>query len=342
MASVRWSQRYGADVIKPRESALDTLRLVTAMLRRIPRVGATTAQRLQEQLAAEGLHRDVRTIQRQLESLSSDPELGLERDDRSKPYGYRWAKGAKGFSVMSLTPQDALLLRLAEQQLKHLLPARLMKSMDGIFKQAHRQLIDQSDPQREKEWLSKVRAVATSQPMLPPKIDPHVFEEVSNALYGNLWMDVEYKGKFGKKTQGRVMPLGLVQQGHRLYLVCRFEGFDNERCLALHRLLLAKASTLSFERPADFSLQKAEEDGLFGWGRGKPVHLVFWASNGLAVILQESPLSADQTLEKMDGGYRVTANVIDSLLLRQWLRSHGDDVRVIELAESSSSSHGDS
>lgn len=315
--------------MKEREKTLETLRLVMAILRRVPRVGSITAQRLQEQLAAEGLQRDVRTIQRQLESLSTDPELGLERDDRSKPYGYRWAKGAKGLSVTSLTPQEALLLRLAEQQLKSLLPARLVKSLDGFFEQAHRQLADMEPTQSEREWLGKVRVVSTSQPLLPPKIDPRVFEEVSNALYSNLWLEVEYQSGSGKQTRSKVMPLGLVQQGPRLYLVCRFDGYDNERCLALHRLRKAQALTLIFERPAGFSLQQFDDEGRFGWGSGKPIDLVFWASKGLGGNLLETPLSSDQVVEEVDDGYRVSASVVDSMLLRQWLRGHGKDVRVV-------------
>jgi len=316
--------------MKEREKALDTVRLIIAMLRRIPRVGSITANLLQEQLAAEGLERDVRTIQRQLEALSTDPDLGIERDDRSKPYGYRWSKDAKGFSVMSLTPQEALLLRLAEQQLKSLLPAKLMKSMDGFFEQAHRQLADMAPTRREREWLDKVRVVSTSQPLLPPKIVPGVFEQVSNALYGNLWLEVDYQSGAGKQTKTKVMPLGLVQQGQRMYLVCRFDGHDNERCLALHRLRWAKASTLDFERPKEFSLQKFDDAGRFAWGTGQPIQLVFWASKGLAVNLIETPLSADQVIEEMDDGYRVSANVVDSMLLRQWLRGHGETVRVLE------------
>lgn len=318
--------------MKTRENALETLRLITAILRRIPRAGRITAQRLREQLAAEGMHRDVRSIQRHLEALSADPELGLERDDSSKPYGYSWAKGARGFSVMSLTPQEALLLRLAERQLKSLLPAKLMKSMDGIFEQAFRQLNDQSPAQSEKEWLGKVRVVSATPPMKEPKIDPEVFEEISNALFGNLWLDMDYQTPEGRRIINKVMPLGLVQQEQRLYLVCRYldKGKVKERPLALHRFRKAQASTQGFERPADFSLEKAEAAAFFGWGSGQPIDLVFWASKRLGNNLLETPLLSDQKVEEMDGGYRVSVSVLDSRLLQQWLRGQGKEVRVLK------------
>ncbi len=217
-----------------RPDSLETLQLSHELLRRIPKRRTITAPELHQQLADAGFERDMRTIQRQLETLA---ELyDLDRDDSSKPYRYCWKEYARGFSLPSLSPQESLLLMLAEQQLSSLLPAKLMKSMEGFFTQARSQLGDKASTQREREWLQKVRVVSTSQPLLPPKIDPIVFDQVSNALYGNQWLEVDYKNAAGKRTAARVMPLGLAQQGPRMYLVCRFEGYDNERSLALARI----------------------------------------------------------------------------------------------------------
>lgn len=84
---------------------------------------------------------------------------------------------SQGLAVPQLTPQESLLLQLAEEHLKHLLPARLMQSMDGFFNQARRNLGDSHDQRcdtaaLEREWPRKVRVVATSQPLLPPAIAP--------------------------------------------------------------------------------------------------------------------------------------------------------------------------
>ena len=71
------------------------------------------------------------------------------------------------------------------------------------------------------------------------------------------------------------MPLGLVQQGQRMYLVCRFDGYDNERSLALHRLLSTRTSSFTFDRPKDFDLEQFDNDGRFAYGNGKLVRLSF-------------------------------------------------------------------
>jgi len=250
----------------------------------------------------------------------------IECDDRSKPYGYRWLEAAQGLTLPTLTLQESLLLRLSEEYLKNLLPTRLMKSLRGFFEQARRNLGPDRDAKLEKEWLKKIRVVQTSQPQIPPKVNPEVFETVSEALYANRWLHLSYRNTQGKETESQVMPLGLAQQGPRMYLVCRFKGYDNERSLALHRIQAAAASTLTFDRPSGFSLEKYDDDGRFGLGDGKRVTLTFKTDEKQAFYFQEAPLSADQTLTPIDDYYEFKATVIYSTVLRRWLLSYSDSI----------------
>lgn len=307
-----------------RPDTLETALLALELLRRIPRSRKVSAPELHRQLVEMGVERDVRTIQRQLDMLSKHFEI--ERDDRNKPFGYRWKERAKGMSVPSLSEQESLLLTLAEQHLRSLLPASLMKSMEPFFIQARTNLGPQANARREREWLSKVRVVSTTQPLLPPVVRAGVFEEVSNALYGNRWLSVEYSNAAGKRTVSEVMPLGLAQQGPRLYLVCRFRGFDNERSLAVHRIISAHASTQSFERPRSFDLRKYDDDGRFGFGEGRRIRLSFRISRAAGAHLLESPLSADQQVKELGDSYQFSATVVDSAQLKWWLQGFGDEV----------------
>ena len=309
-----------------RPDTLDTALLMLELLRRIPRGRKITTSELHQQLKGAGFERDLRTIQRQLEILSE--HFDIERDERNKPYGYRWLERAQGLTVPQLTPQESLLLQLAEEHLKNLLPARLMQSMEGFFTQARRNLGDSPNARLEREWPCKVRVVATSQPLLAPTIASGVLEAVSEALYANHWLDLDYRNAAGKRRQARVMPLGLAQQGPRLYLVCRFEGFDNERSLALHRIGKAEVSTLTFERPRGFDLQKYDADGRFGFGEGRRIRLQFCIEHDAGFHLRETPLSKDQQIREVDDCWmEVSATVVDSAMLEWWLRGFGDAVR---------------
>ncbi len=317
-----------------RSDTLETTRLAVEMLRRIPRGRKITAAELQRELEGAGLMRDVRSIQRQLDMLSQHFEI--ERDERSKPYGYRWLERARGLAVPHLTAQESLLLRLAEEHLRHLLPPRLMQSMDGFFAQARRNLGDGASARLERQWPRKVRLVATSQPLLPPRIRAGVLEEVSEALFANRWLELDYQNASGKRRPVRVMPLGLAQQGPRLYLVCRYDGFDNERSLALHRIRRAQASTLTFEPPPEFDLQRYDDDGRFRFGEGERVLLRFRIERGAGQHLLETPLSRDQQVQERGDWLQVRATVVDSAMLEWWLRGFGEavqDVRRLPASE---------
>ena len=315
-----------------RPDTLETLLLALELLRRIPRKNKITAKELHSQLQGAGMERDLRTIQRMLQTLSE--KLEIECDDRSKPFGFRWQEGARGMAVSHLTPQESLLLQLSQEHLRNLLPQRLMQSMSGFFDQARRNLDGYPDnPQSthlEREWPRKVRVVATSQPLLPPTIAPGVLEEVSEALYANRWLELDYQNAAGKRQQAKVMPLGLAQQGPRLYLVCRFEDFDDERSLALHRIRKAQASTLGFDRPPEFDLAQYDADGRFGFGYGEQVHLTFEIETEAGFHLTETPLSRDQQVQALDADWmQITATVVDSAMLQWWLRGFGEAVRNI-------------
>ena len=310
---------------------LETLQFTLELLKRIPRTHKVSAPELYRQLNEAGWQRDLRTVQRQLDELAQ--HFDIDRDDRSKPYGYQWKAAAKGLSLPGLNEKESLLLVLAEQHLRNLLPPETVETLQPFFQQARTNLgphMDGKEATRAaREWMQKVRVVSTSQPLLPPKIQAGVFESVSSALYRNVWLDIDYVNAVQKRSSSRVMPLGLAQQGTRMYLVCRFQGHDNERSLALNRIRKATITDLPFKRPRDFDLQKYDDDGRFGFGEGKKIKLVFRIEKVTGQHLLESPLSADQQVRQDGDWLRISATVIETEQLKWWLRSFGDAVSVL-------------
>lgn len=311
-----------------RPDSFETVRIVLELLKRIPRNSKVSATELHAQLRDAGFDRDVRSIQRHLEAISE--HFDIERDDRSKPYGYRWKERAQGLSIPGLNERESLLLALAEQHLRNLIPASITKSMEPYFSQAHSNLGPLTKARREREWLAKTRVVSTTQPLLPPNIRAGVFEQVSNALYGNQWLAVTYKNAAGKQTKADVMPLGLAQQGPRLYLVGRFRGFKDDRSLALHRIDSARASNLTFDRPKEFNFQRFDDEGRFGIGSGKRVLVTFRIEKSAGIHLLESPLSTDQSIRTLPHYYEVKATVPDTSQLTWWLQSFGSAISHIK------------
>ncbi|MFV0576492.1 MAG: helix-turn-helix transcriptional regulator [Vibrio sp.] len=308
----------------------ESLLLAFELLKRIPKNSKITAKELHQQLSEIGVERDLRTIQRNLELLCE--HFDIVKDDRSKPYGYQWLKESDGFSLPKLSAQEALLLNLAEEYLFNLLPSNVVASLNTFFQEAKSKLDPVNNNQKERDWLKKVRIVSDSMPLLPPKIESEVFTAISEALYNNRLLNIDYHNAKQEQKSSTVMPLGLAQQGQRLYLVCRFDGFDNERSLSIHRITKATVSTFNFERPKDFRLSQYDADGRFGFGEGERCQLSFCISKQNGFYLTETPLSEDQkVIEVDDENIRIQATVVKSQQLDKWLLGFGDRVWDLEI-----------
>lgn len=126
------------------------------------------------------------------------------------------------------------------------------------------------------------------------------------------------------------MPLAIIQQGASIYLVCRYDGFQNNRLLAFHRIHKAEISTFTFERPKDFDLKAYQNDGHLGFGNGDKIRLTFSIDKNVGFHLTEIPLSKDQKVEETDEYYRIQATVAQNDMLEWWLLKFGEDIWDIE------------
>ncbi|NLS14859.1 WYL domain-containing protein [Vibrio sp. SM6] len=314
-----------------KSSTQESLALAFEILKRIPKSHQITARQLHQHLQYIGIERDLRTIQRNLEMLCE--HFDIIRDERSKPYGYRWNKSSEGMALPKLSAQEALLLSLAEEYLIKLLPVNITASLDGFFQEAKSKLSPTEGSSKEREWLKKVRVVSEAQSLLPPNISSEIFSSISEALYQDRLLTINYYNVKQESKSALVMPLGLAQQGQRLYLVCRFDGYDNERSIAIHRITKAHASTFNFERPKDFKLSQYDADGRFGFGEGQKCQLEFSITKRAGFHLTETALSTDQTITVKEDCYRVTATVTQSKQLERWLNGFEDQVWDIKFKE---------
>jgi predicted DNA-binding transcriptional regulator YafY len=308
--------------------------LILDILKRIPRRSYTSSTHLAEQLESAGYVLTRRTLQRWLDAIVQ--QYPIECDTRSKPFGYRWMDTAQGLNLPLLTATEALLLQLARSELGQLLPASALKSLAPLFDSAHRRLNTSVSAPEEKRWLQKVRRIPESLPLQAPRISTSVFETVSEALYHECSLHLHYRNARSKLREATVYPLAMVQQANRLYLVCRFDGYDNERILALPRIKQARLDA-AFTYPTDFKLDAYIQAGHFGILRGPLVRLTFHINQAEGRHLMESPLSADQTQEEDESGYRITATLPETELLHRWLRSWGNAITDVTITPAENS-----
>lgn len=298
--------------------------LILDILQRIPRRSFTTSTHLHEQLQAAGHTITRRTLQRQLDAIVR--HFPIECDTRGKPFGYRWLDGAQGLNLPRLAPAEALLLQLAHSEIEQILPRRTLHSVAPLFASARQQLnANDASRSHERRWLHKVRRIPENLPLLAPRMSAAVLEAVSDALYQERTLRLHYRNARHQRKQAHVWPLALAQQGNRLYLVCRFTGYSNERILALPRIQQAQLGE-PFAYPRDFSLDAYIAAGHFGILRAPLVQLEFRIAKAHGTHLAESPLSADQQLHEETDCLHIRATVPDTELLQRWLRGWGDAI----------------
>lgn len=304
-------------------SALDEAITLIEILQRIPKHRKVTLLEIQEGLAASGIELRTRTLQRYLKAITETPAFGIECDQRARPYGYK--QGVNGMATLShqVSVHECLLLRLAQEHMRFMIPSQLSKSLSPLFEIAQQKFNESSTKKREQAWLKKVAVVSNTLPMQPPKYRVPVFDNVSEALFREVKLEIEYENGQGRNVKSLVNPLGLVQQDVRLYLVCTFDGYKDVRHLALHRLKKAEATEFLADRPRKFNLDAYVNSRQFNYtdGETNKVHVSFKFDNAVtARQLSETPFNKTQKIEELgDGRFSFSVDLDDSPLIDGWL-----------------------
>ncbi|MDD2770339.1 MAG: WYL domain-containing protein [Methylococcus sp.] len=306
------------------------------LLKLIPKHPAqATASELQAKLSERlGTTADKRWVERALKTLSQ--QFPIRRNDKGTPYGWCWLQGAT-LDIPGLTLREAQTLALVKQQLAPLLPPAHLETLQAIFGHAEEKLRNnQARHPGQRHWQDKIRTLPAWQPLLPPTVAPAVRDTVFEALDRGKQLRASYQKPWqDEPVEYTLHPLALVQRGVSIYLVCTFDGYDDPRVVALHRIQTAQRLDDPADRPPDFNLDQAIDDGLFGMGGSlEPIRLVARFYKPVAQHLLDTPLSEDQQVEDVDTHHlRLTATVLHTTQLEWWLRSFGAEVEVLEPAE---------
>lgn len=297
------------------------------MLRMIPRLPRKigTAD-LMRKLEAADFNVDLRTIQRDLNQLSEVLPL---TSDQAKPQGWAWKEAAEQFDIPGMEPQVALAFYMAEAHLRSLLPASTVDTLRPWFSASHRVLDEHGNGIAH--WPEKIRVLPRGLPQKSPEIDACVQAMVYQAVLQERQLQICYGREADERREYVIHPLALVVRNQVIYLVCLFDGFDDIRQLAMQRIHAAEVLELPAAKPADFVLDDYIAQGAFGVVFGDealPLETRFMRH--LAIHLRETPIADDQVIEDIDEDFiRLTAKVPDTLELRLWLKSFGDEVAVL-------------
>jgi predicted DNA-binding transcriptional regulator YafY len=300
------------------------------MLRAIPRYPLKiTANELTVKLLDEQFSVSKRTVERDLLELSQSFPLTI--DDRNKPYGWSWLREAPSFDLPGLSGHEALMLAMAEEYLKELLPSITNDVLDPHFKAAKRALKEQFNARKISNWLLKVRSISANQPLISPKIPPEIQKVVSEGLLTEKQLNITYQ-KLGEdeNQKYRVHPLAMVNRGNLSYLMVTFFDYKDIRLLAMHRIISAELLNDSATIPIDFDIDKEIAKGRLSFGDGEMIQLVLEFNHEVGEYFLETPISEDQVYSEIDGKIVINVTIPDTPQLRWWILGLGAGVKVIK------------
>lgn len=290
---------------------------------------------LQEILEREGVEISLRTIQRDLNQLAQ--RFPIE-SSKTIPQGWRWRADAPIQSLPHMTSSQAVTFMMVEEHLKHLLPPSLVEEMNPWFDLARRSLSTQNNV---RQWINRVRIVPATQPLIPPLVDRQAQQAIYEGLLQDKQLECIYQGRFQHSEEKTYIlnPLALVQKGSIIYLVCTRHDKSDIQTFALHRFKSANVLNTRALHPVNFDIDEYIESGALGFrvDFNKPTEnilLKLKMTEADAIFFEESQLSRDQQIEKMeDGMVLISATVPFTSQLTWWLRSFGKKIKQIEPVE---------
>ena len=165
--------------------------------------GRITTPEIHRRLRDEGFTVSLRTLQRDLESLSGSFPIGSEHQGRS--LAWYWAGKATLFSIPAMDAYTALTFLLAEANMQTLFPAGIRASMKPYF-DAPRDVLVKQDRRHLKNWKEKIRFVARGQPLKPAPVRPEVVRAVHEALLQDKRLLARYRKREEARGKERELP----------------------------------------------------------------------------------------------------------------------------------------
>lgn len=315
----------------------DPLARSLVLLRLIPRYPRSVSTvELRDALQTEGFQINVRSLQRDLAGkLSTLFQLVCSSEDsdpairRMRPYRWSFAATAQT-TVPAISPAAALAMNMAEAHLRQVLPPAVMDLLDPQFTEA-RELLQTLEKNELSQWARRVRAVPSVKPLVPAKVEPQVWDGVSQGLLRGHVLRVRYLSR--TKTVPREMdlhPAGLASRGASTYLIARVAGFADFRHFALQRL---HGVTVLDEVADDhgFDMDDYLKSAAFSpRGAGGELALDAEVHPQLGWALAETPLAHGQQLLPIAGSewLRLQVQVPDDQEMATWLLAQAERIRI--------------
>jgi len=233
--------------------------------------------------------------------------------------------------IPKMDQKTALTFRMVEQFLSQMMPKSIIQFLEPYFNRAQA-ILETVEKSSMRKWFEKIAVIPRGQSLMKAEIDDGIRDIVYEGVLRDKQIMLKYKRLGAEKSKEYpVNPLGLVFRNEIIYLVGIAKDYEYPAQFPLHRILKAELLETGALIPDETTLERYITSGEFSFAYDEDlIKLEAIFDKYYALRLEETPLSPDQTLvEKNSDQVLLTATVLGSYELREWLRSFGDSVEIV-------------
>lgn len=268
----------------------------------------------------------TKTIRRDLSALN---EAGFplydERYD-GKVY-WRLNEEYKGLPLANLSLSEIAALYFSKKLVVNLAAPPFSSDIASAFKK-----IEGALPERNIEFLDSLDSMISVRADAPKDLDQH--KEIIQTLMESIGEEVKVQMRYysvhsQKRKDYRMHPYRLMYYRGGMYLFGYVEEYKEIRTFAIERIESMEKLRDSFEKPADFSVEKYLESS-FGVIREEPFDVEIVFGSDISEYVRSRVWHPSQKCRELDGGrIRMNLHVGGEFELVSWVLSFGASAKVI-------------
>ena len=270
----------------------------------------------------------TKTIQRDIDFMRERLNLPITYDMGGG--GYRFTQPVTSFPMVELTEAELVSVFIGQKALAQYKGT----PFEAPLRSAIEKLTSNLSGQLTMAW-SDLDALVSFKSFEISPLDLTTFQTGSEAVRKSLELHFEYKKLNSSKYERRTLqPYHLACVQDQWYIIGFCLKRKALRTFVLARMENAKLGTATFDRPANFSIEKHLKDsfGVFTGGGSHTVRLRFNAFAGQ--LVRERIWHPSQKIQELaDGGLELTLQLSSLNEIEPWVLSWGEHARVVSPAE---------
>jgi len=273
---------------------------------------------------ADELEVSAKTIQRDIDFMRYRLNLPVEYDPLR--FGFRYTEAVTSFPTIDVSEGEIAALFVAQKALAQYQGTPFERPLRSAF----RKITDGLKDRVSFSW-SDLENVISFHSAGASVADLELFETVSQAVLRSVELEFEYRKLESKRYEARrVRPFHIASLENQWYLFGEDLEREQLRTFALPRMRNARATSVRFRKPADFSISNVLS-GSFGVFAGKAkqrIRLRFDAFAG-RLVAERTWHESQRVRESRNGSIELELALGSLEEIQRWVLSWGRHVRVL-------------